>query len=214
MCWERGSYWLFLLSQSIVRHVFYWKTSPALIGRCRCPLCRTSPDFGAGREGRLWDSAGSCRGAEHVGNHQPFLLQTQWVQQKGCRAVPAGRCLETWLAGVWTCLPKAIGLAAGLFPLTFHEGIKKYTRYFHQSLSSWVTKPVDSHWFLWEEGLLFSCMSSLPRASVFVKLQPHLSWWPFGHHLSNFQLCYISRIYLCCLVQDVGGIFGVVDPWK
>lgn len=95
--------------------------------------------------------------------------------------------LETWLAGVCTCLPKATGLAAGLFPLTLHEHIKKNIPGISISVFSLEsTRLWTSHCFLCEDGVLFSCMLNLPRASVFVELQ---------HHLSDFQLCYISGIY-------------------
>lgn len=50
-----------------------------------------------------------------------ILLENRSGSDRRCRAVPAGMCLEAWLAGVCTSLPKAIGLAAELFPLILHE---------------------------------------------------------------------------------------------
>lgn len=210
MCRERGSYWLVLLSQSA--ETPRSETCISLRNTMSCsdqemqthPLCRTSPDFGAGRQGRHWHRAGSSWRDEREGNHQPPSLRLSGSNRR-CR----GTWLETWLAGVCTCLPKATGLAAGLFPLTLHEHIKKNIPRISISVFSLEsTRLWTSHCFLCEDGVLFSCMLNLPRASVFVELQ---------HHLSDFQLCYISGIYFWAtwfkmwvafweqLIHEVGG---------
>lgn len=79
MCRERGSYWLVLLSQSAVTP--HSETCISLRNTMSRsdqemqthPLCRTSPHFGAGRQGRHWRRAGSSWRNEREGNHQPFL---------------------------------------------------------------------------------------------------------------------------------------------
>lgn len=118
--------------------------------------------------------------------------------------MPAGMWLETRLAGLCTCLPKAIGLAAGLLPLIFHE----HTKIMYQAFPS--------------VSLLLShqaCGQSLfflgGRSPVFMHVESSTCFSVCGAATSPVQLpalLYFQNLFLYYLVQDVGGILGVVDP--
>lgn len=164
-------------------------------------LCWRSPNFGACREGRHWDSAGSSRRAERVRNQQPFLSSGSGGPAEGVELCHVFGDMACW---VCTCLPKAIGLAAGLFPLTFHERTKIIYQAF-PSVSLLLNHQAYGQSLFFLGG----------RSPVFMHIRSSTCFSVCGAAISPVQLpalLYFWDIFLYYLVQDVGGILGVVDP--